>query len=181
MITFAVDGTRAGEAATDATGTAQWRFDGDLAAGNHTILAAFAGQPAFTAIAGVRLADGRGDQADHRAGARAGPESNRAPVVAHLTTDGGTPINGASITFLTDDAPNGQTATDPAGNAVWHPRTELAVGNHTITAVFDGVQGYLASRAALQVSVAATNLTIQATLDSGPERFPRPGRGPSDE
>jgi hypothetical protein len=174
LITFSVDGTRAGEAATDPTGTAQWRFDGNLAAGNHTIQAAFAGLPAFTpSQASASLAAGASKLTIARVPAP-GQNPSRAPVVAHLTTDAGTPINGASITFLTDNQPNGQTATDPAGNAVWHPRTELAVGTHTITAVFDGVQGYLASRATLQVSVAPTTLTIKAasTANQSGSRVP---------
>jgi protocatechuate 3,4-dioxygenase beta subunit len=167
LITFSVDGARAGEAATDGTGTAQWRFDGTLAGGNHTIQATFAGLPAFTpSQASASLAVGGTKLTIARVPAP-GQNPNRAPVVAHLTTDAGTPINGASITFLTDNQPNGQTATDAAGNAVWHPRTELGVGTHTITAVFDGVQGYLPSRASLQVGVAATNLTIQAASTAG--------------
>jgi hypothetical protein len=167
LITFAVDGTRAGEAATDGTGTAQWRFDGTLAGGNHTIQATFAGLPAFTpSQASAALAVGATKLTIARVPAP-GQDAGRAPVVAHLTTDAGTPINGASITFLSDNQPNGQTATDAAGNAVWHPRTELGVGNHTVTAVFDGVQGYLPARASLQIGVAATNVTIQAASTAG--------------
>ena len=163
-IQFLVDGTRDGEAATDAAGNATWHIRRDLTAGAHKIDATFAGMPGLMASRAATQVNVSAAKLE----LQQNPSTSggtRVPTVAHLTDAAGKPINGAVIEFLIDGVRDGEAATDAGGNATWRVRQAPALGSHKVAAVFQGMPGVLGAQATTQFSVGSTTLAVQLVND----------------
>ncbi len=165
-IIFSVDGTVEGEARTDSAGRASRRIQRTLAAGNHTVVAAFVGRsdllPARASIALAMTATQLTLQFDP-ARSQGG---QRAPIVAHLTDAAGAPVAKARVVFLVGGAQDGEAFTDNDGTAVWWIKRELPVGTHMVEGVFDGLPQLLAAHASTNVAVAPTTIELRTVLKS---------------
>jgi hypothetical protein len=163
-ILFYIDGTRDGEAVTDSAGNAAWRIRSALSVGKHDIRAEFGGSDQWAAAVATSAVTIAGTTLTLHAppAGGAGPES----IVAHLTTTGGTAVAGVPVVFFVDNARNGETQTDAAGNATWTPRQETAVGQHTVKAVFDGTPLLRPTQASVPLAIQPTTLQVRVPAAS---------------
>ncbi len=162
-VTFLIDGTRDGETNTDANGDAKWTPRSELSAGTHTVEAVFDGRPTLHSSRATTTLAVEATTLTVEMASSTSATGERAPVKAQLNTAGGQPVAGARITFLVDDARDGESRTDATGQATWNLRGPLAAGAHTVSAVFDGATTRRGARATTPYGLTPSTLALSTS------------------
>lgn len=194
-IGFTVDGVAIGTARTSAAGVATTPLTPAFSAGNHTVVASFAGDKLYNpSSASFILTITKADTTTVATKATLYRGIN-ANLKATLTrnTDGGKPAN-VEVLFKIDGTVIGSAITDGTGTATlsYTADTTFGVGSHNLTAEFVGDANHNASASANAVvtvnknkttlrqgSVShapGTRVTLSATLTQSVGKIPQSGK-----
>jgi hypothetical protein len=169
-VTFFDGGTPIGTAAVDATGQASFLVS-RLLVGTHTITATYSGNSNFltsTSSGPLALSVAAADTittlvSSANASVFGQPVTFTASVAA---TGPGTPTG--MITFKDGTSILGTVPLNSSGIARFSPTTPLAVGTHSITAVYNGDYSFLSSTSAVltqTITLAATQIVLTSSAN----------------
>ena len=142
-LSVSVNGTLAGSAVTDGTGTAilSYAVPAGTAAGVETVTVAYAGDASDTAISSTGTLTVTAIPAAVAVGSVSGPSGSSVVLTATLTrSDTGAGLPNKTVTFTLNGASVGTATTDGNGNATYSYAipTGTAAGTQPITANFAG-------------------------------------------
>jgi hypothetical protein len=149
-VTFKDGATTLGTATLDAAGRATLATSA-LAVGSHAITAGYAGDTDFAASSTTSLAQDVAKAATAASVAASSTSSTAGEGVtftaAVTRADGGSGKPGGEVTFRDGSATIGTATLDAAGQATLS-KSDLGVGDHSITVVYAGDERYVASESA---------------------------------
>jgi hypothetical protein len=164
-VDFTVDGTSIGTVAVDGTGMAQVSTSA-LTAGNHDVIATYAGDANFTTSASSTLVQSVGLNATTTALTSSLNPSTQGQSVTFTATvsgTGGTPTG--NVTFKSDGTSIGVGDVDNTGMATL-TTSAVAAGSHDIVAVYSG-DATFATSSSTAVSQVVNAVVVDAGVDAG--------------
>jgi hypothetical protein len=177
-VQFAVDGAPLGDPVQLTGGTATSPATSTLAVGPHTVSVGYAGDANFSGSTGT-LQQGVGQaQTSTTASSDVDPSVFGQPVtftaqVTPVAPGAGTPDG--TVQFYVDGVPVGMPVTLVGGTAVSAPVSDLATGDHAVTASYSGSDSFVASAsAAFTQTVNRAHTATTLVSSANPSVFGQP-------
>ena len=172
-VQFNIDGSPLGSPVTLASGSASSGSISTLAVGTHTVTAVYSGATDYAASTGTlnggQVVNPLSTSTSTSVASSLNPTTYGQAVsfTANVTSGSGTPAG--TVQFNIDGTAFGSPVTLASGSATSSSISTLAVGTHSVTAVYSGAPNLLGSTGTLNggevVNSAASNVTVASSLN----------------
>ncbi|MFZ1919691.1 MAG: Ig-like domain-containing protein [Terriglobales bacterium] len=170
-VQFNIDGTAFGSPVTLSSGSAVSGSISTLAVGTHSVTAVYSGDSNFQgstgALSGGEIVNALSTSTTVASSLNPSTYGQAVSFTASVTSGSGTPTG--TVQFNIDGTAFGSPVTLASGSAVSGSISTLAVGTHSVTAVYSGGSNFLGSTGTLSggeiVNLAGSNVSVASSLN----------------